>query len=477
MPPRSLPARPDISQLRLQAKELRRAHRNGSPSAAARILTQHPRLRGRTIRDAQEAAFSLADAQLVMAREYGFESWTVLKRHVAISRRLAHMRTHPCFAAAIEAFDRGDLERLRALIAQDPTLVRARGFLEPPFGYFSGATLLHLVAGNPMRVPLPPNVVEIAAALIEAGAEVNARTLSPRIGETTMDLVLTSKHASEAGVSGPLIDLLLAHGARLDLRAPDVLHPSLSNHATRAAERLIDLGAEVDVCAAAALGRMDRLCAAFDDAGKLKTPVRRGTETLSERDAIGLAMLFAYVNGRREAVDFLLEKDGNWNMIGVNNGTALHRAAGAGDRPMVERLVAKGADLDDRNNPFNATPLSWADHEGKTEVFHWLRTHCPVDIHDAVCFGLIDHVRARIAERPDCVNDALDQWQIPRATPLHFAAHMRAPAITTLLLDAGAQPNTLAGDGRTALDIAESRAATEVAKRLIARGGLRAAEL
>ena len=56
MPSRSLPARPDLTQLRLQAKELRRAHRNGSPSAAARILTHHPRLRGRTVRDAQEAA-------------------------------------------------------------------------------------------------------------------------------------------------------------------------------------------------------------------------------------------------------------------------------------------------------------------------------------------------------------------------------------------------------------------------------------
>ncbi len=477
MPSRSLPARPDLTQLRLQAKELRRAHRNGSPSAAARILTHHPRLRGRTVRDAQEAAFSLADAQLVVAREYGFESWTVLKRHVAISRRLVHMRTHPGFADAIEAFDRGDLDRLRVLLSQDPTLVRARGFLEPPFGYFSGATLLHHVAGNPLRGASPPNVVEIAAFLIEAGAEANARTLSPRNGETTMDLVLTSQHASEAGVSGALIDLLLAHGARLDLRAPDVLHRSLSNHATRAAERLIDLGAEVDVCAAAALGRMDRVRDAFDAGGKLKTAVRRGTETLSERDAIGLAMLFAYVNGRREAVDFLLEKDGNWNMTGVNNGTALHRAAGSGDRSMVERLVAKGADLDDRNNPFNATPLSWADHEGKSEVFHWMRTHGPVDIHDAVCFGLLDHVRARIDERPDCINDALDQWQIPRATPLHFAAHMRAPAIATLLLDAGAQPNTLAGDGRTALDIAESRSATEVAKRLLARGGLRAPEL
>jgi cytohesin len=292
-----------------------------------------------------------------------------------------------------------------------------------------------------------------------------------------MGLVLTSQHASEIGVSAQLIDLLLARGAHVDLRSPEVLHQALADHALGAAERLIDLGAEADICALAALGRLGGLREAFDPGGKLKTAVRRGTETLSERDAIGLAMLFAYVNGRREAVDFLLEKDGNWNMIGVNNGTALHRAAGGGDRPMVERLVAKGADLDDRNNPFNATPLSWADHEGRSEVFHWMRTHCPVDIHDAVCFGLMEHVRARIAERPDSVNDAIDQWQIPRSTPLHFAAHMRAPAIATVLLDAGAQPNTLAGDGRTALDIAESRAATEVAKRLIAQGGLRAAEL
>ena len=50
---------------------------------------------------------------------------------------------------------------------------------------------------------------------------------------------------------------------------------------------------------------------------------------------IGLALLFAYVNGRTGAVDFLLEKDGNWNMTGVNNGTALHRAAWEGDLAMV----------------------------------------------------------------------------------------------------------------------------------------------
>ncbi len=477
MSSRSLPSRPDLTQLRLQAKELRRAHRNGGPSAAARILTHHPRLLGRTVRDAQETPVSLADAQLVIAREYGFESWIALKRHVAMSRRLVHMRSYPGFADAIEALDRGDLDRLRAQVAQDPTLVRARGFLEPPFGYFSGATLLHHVAGNPLRTPLPPNVVEIAAFLIEAGAEVNARTLSPRAGVSTMGLVLTSQHASEVGVSAPLIDLLRAHGAQLDLRAPDVLHQALADHALRAAERLIELGAEADICAAAALGRLDWLRDGFDAAGKLKIPVRHGGETRPDRDAIGLAMLFAYVNGRRDAVDFLLERDGNWNVVGVNNGTALHRAAGGGDRAMVERLVAKGADLNDRNNPFNATPLSWADHEGQGEVFHWIRTHCPVDIHDAVCFGLLDHVRARIAERAESVHDAIDQWQLPRATPLHFAAHMRALEIATLLLDAGAQPSTLAGDGRTALDIAEARGAVEMARCLLARGGLRAGEL
>jgi ankyrin repeat protein len=60
-----------------------------------------------------------------------------------------------------------------------------------------------------------------------------------------------------------------------------------------------------------------------------------------------IALLFAYVSERREAVDFLLEKDGNWNMTGVNNGTALHQAANGGDLVMVKRLIAKGADLND----------------------------------------------------------------------------------------------------------------------------------
>ena len=136
---------------------------------------------------------------------------------------------------------------------------------------------------------------------------------------------------------------------------------------------MIKLGAKPDLCAAAALGRMKLLQGFFDAKGNLRPRPRRNGRMLSQRDAIGLALLFAYVNGQRAAVDFLLKKDGNWEMIGVNNGAVLHRAAVAGDLEMVKRLMARGASLSNRNNPFNATPYSWADHFQQTAVCQWLR--------------------------------------------------------------------------------------------------------
>jgi ankyrin repeat protein len=233
----------------------------------------------------------------------------------------------------------------------------------------------------------------------------------------------------------------------------------------------------MDVLAAAALGRVDVLRALFDAEGRLTAlPIRDG-KPLSERDAIGLAFLHAYVGHEREAADFLLEKDGNWNMIGVNNGTALHRATSGGDLPMVQRLVQKRADLDDRNNPFCATPLSWAEHAHQQEVFAWMRAHCPVDLHDAVCFDLPEHVAARLAEDPGAVDRAIDQWHVPRSTPLYWAAYLGRTDLARPLLEAGADPNRLAGDGRTPLDAAEDAGRTETAALLRQHGARRAAEL
>ena len=438
-------------------------------SAAARIVAHHPRFRQQDPRSGLAEHLSLADAQLVIAREYGFESWAKLKNRVEASARITQFKPHPRFDDAVSAIVAGDVERLRALITSAPELVRARTNLDPSHGYFAGAMLLHHVAWNPSRdEPVPSNVVEIARLLLDHGADVNATTLGTN-GGTTMGLIITSRMASEANASGPLMELLIARGARLDLKTsgaviPDwagqnVLHNSLANHAPRAVEKLIELGAKPDLCVAAALGRMDLLNGFFGDDGRLlASPVHRG-KLLNERDAIGLALLFAYVRGNRAAVDFLLEKDGNWNMTGVNNGAALHRAAWAGDLQMVQRLVARGADMSNRDNPFNSTPLSWAQHNKQREVFEWMRTHCAIDLHEAVGMNLHDHAAARLRENPGSVNRRIDMWETPQSTPLYWAAWTKIQDVdgehswdeasrlelVRLLLDHGADPNIVAG--------------------------------
>lgn len=476
MSTRTLPDRPNLDQLKLQATELHRGHRHRDRSAAARIAAHHPQMNAIVPEDVLDRPLSLADAQLVVAREYGFANWAGLKHHVESITTLAGFMPNPRFPQALAALDAGDLQNLRDLLAADASLVHARTNLEPPYGYFSGATLLHHVAGNPDRgIPLPSNVVEIARLLLDAGADVHARTLGPNGGDV-MGLLITSRRASDQNVTGPLMDLLLERGASLDVRGDDVLDTPLANHAPRAAEKMIELGASPDVLAAAALGRMDLLRAAFDREGQLRHPPRRHGRTMSERDAIGLAALFAYVRGQRAAVEFLLGKDGNWSVTGVGNGTLLHRAAGNGDLEMVQRLAAHGADITVRDAAFGASPLSWAEHGSHRAVFDWMCAHLPIDLHDAVAFGLREHVEARLREDPASVNVRRTQWDLPGATPLHVAAFERREDLAQLLLQRGADPALLAGNGVTALDVADARGATAIAELLEAGGASRTRE-
>ena len=91
---------------------------------------------------------------------------------------------------------------------------------------------------------------------------------------------------------------------------------------------------------------------------------------------------------------------------------------------MVKRLVAKGADVSNRNNPFVATPYSWADHNKQSHICEWMQEHCRIDLHDAVCFDLLAHLEARLIENPRSINQRVDQWSIPQGTPLHWAAKL-----------------------------------------------------
>ncbi|MBT5533646.1 hypothetical protein HOK31_11345, partial [Candidatus Poribacteria bacterium] len=75
---RNLPTRPNIEQLKNQAKDLRASHRSGSPASIPRLRDHLPSLSGASDAAVLAAKFSLLDAQLVVAREYGFDNWHML---------------------------------------------------------------------------------------------------------------------------------------------------------------------------------------------------------------------------------------------------------------------------------------------------------------------------------------------------------------------------------------------------------------
>ncbi len=115
---RHFPVRPNLDQLRHQAKDLLRDLRKNDPEAVAGLRKHHPKA-------IDPAQAKLADAQLVLARSYGLPSWPRLVT-------ACHMT---------DAIWRGDVETVRKLIVKDRKLLSeaARGIADsnwgPPMSY------------------------------------------------------------------------------------------------------------------------------------------------------------------------------------------------------------------------------------------------------------------------------------------------------------------------------------------------------
>lgn len=213
-----LPARPHLDQLRRQAKDLLRAAKTGDREAVSRL-------------GAMSGPMNLASAQLAVAREHGFASWTRLRTEVERRRIL----------------DQRDVAGLAALIAEQPELAvaemenwcdhprgptplsyvamlrydTARGRWRDVVGTGAMAEAL-LRAGAPVdgapgdsETPLITAAsygdIEVARVLIEAGADLDA-TASPTAGGVPDGTAL--RHAAVFGMT-EIVDLLVAAGARI----------------------------------------------------------------------------------------------------------------------------------------------------------------------------------------------------------------------------------------------------------------------
>jgi ankyrin repeat protein len=372
-----LPFHASLEVYRKQAEQLLAAHLAGVSQAIKIFHENHPRFLDpkvlwlpRNLPDSKilETALDLADAQLTIARWYNFQNWAALAQFVAEVTRAGSPVLQ--FETAVEAVITGDLAKLESLLRGNPDLVRARStritHFDPPL---HRSTLLHYVAANGVegyRQKTPPNAVEIAKALLQAGAEVDSLADLYGGGCTTMSLLVSSCHPAQAGVQVALVDTLVDFGASVDgigsTRWKSNLMTALVFRYLDTAQALVRRGARVDyIATAAGLGRLAETAQLLP---------------ASDADGRHRALALAAQLGHVEVVRLLLdagEDPNRYNPDGTHShSTPLHQATLAGHDAVVRLLVERGARLDIKDTIYQGTPLGWARHGRQTEIVKYL---------------------------------------------------------------------------------------------------------
>ena len=371
-----LPPRPNLEQYKKLAKDFQHACTSGDAGAirdwAGRWVEALARLQGQAITpEAQRELHSdierverqwrhiqkskdmgrctLADAQFFVARCHGFKSWPKFIEHLE-ALALANSPVSN-FELAADAIVSGDLATLSRLLAENPELARARATRE------HRSTLLHYISANGIedfRQKTPKNIVEIARLLLDAGADVNAESDAYGGRSTTLGLTATSCHPEDAGLQIPLMELLIDRGAIID--GPDggsAVVGCLQNGRGEAAEFFANHGARLDLEGAAGVGRLDVVRSFFNGDGSLKPPATAKQMT----DGFAWACEF----GQTPVVDFLLQRGVERDEKLPHNGqTGLHWAAYGGHADTVQLLLERGVRVDARDESFDGTPLGWA---------------------------------------------------------------------------------------------------------------------
>jgi ankyrin repeat protein len=169
----------------------------------------------------------LSDAQLAIARDYGFSSWRALKAEMDVRRA-------PNIAEFMRACSAGDLNALGELIKKDPTLARER--------FAGGTTGLHLAVRHPEAVRL----------MIKHGADPNARDLGDNA---------TPLHFAAASGSLGSVRILLDAGADVhgsgDLHNADVIGWAAREGNEAIVNLLVQCGARHHIFSAMALRDRD----------------------------------------------------------------------------------------------------------------------------------------------------------------------------------------------------------------------------
>ncbi|HEX6567511.1 MAG TPA: ankyrin repeat domain-containing protein [Acidimicrobiales bacterium] len=449
MTARSLPDRPDVDQLRRQAKELRNAGRDGDADALGRLAAYRP----------AGTPVTLAAAQLVVAREHGFSSWPQLKAGVEERRMGREQKARALVVASVS----GRLDRAVRLVRDDPSLATENIWTAVSVGEV--ARVRELLAGDPALAVEPdresgwapllvvcnsrwhqidpsraPGLREVAEVLMDAGA-------SP---DTSVGRVPEFGHCSAlyaaAGLANhpELAELLLRRGADPDTPAALYHTAFLRDHACL--RLLLDHGARAEGA--------DALAGAIsvDDADAVRLLLEAGVDVAQPLPAEALGESYAPeppVGAVRAAVEF---------QCGIG---------------LMALLLERGADPDARGQD-GQSAYRLALRQGRTEVVELLRTHGALDDSTHVDGFLAACVRAdradaerQLARHPGLLGEltAEDHRAIT-----HAAEHGDVAALR-LMVDVGFPLDASVGDdGATPLHAAASAGSAEVVALLLERG-------
>ena len=416
MPRRKLPVRPNLEQLKHQAKDLLSAIRSGEAEAVEELRTHHPR-------QPAPSEAKLADAQHALARSYGASSWTRL----ALACRL------------IDAIWQDDVDAVLQLVTKHPHLLDEHATIRdsnwgPPLAYAANlgrdrivrmlhelgardtewalgraalqgkvatARMLYDMLPNPPHVGLAGPAYTLSVSGTAFAFEVGARIVGPDgVDTNVMEHLLgtdsrnpAAKHRIldmyvENGFEPPDTPVMALHRGRLDLleahleRDPELLSRTFD---------ITDIFPNAPACAAAPSAAQGtpvhgttllHIAAYFDELEIAAWLLDRGMEpdVRAETDEGGFGGYTALFSTVVSQHNFWV----NYEKGGPDDAQFTRMLLERGANPNVRASLRAGLEKGHGGGPIreyrDVTPLSWGDRFHapifvSRESMHLLRSH------------------------------------------------------------------------------------------------------
>jgi ankyrin repeat protein len=405
---KQLPSRPSLEQLKNQAKSLLKGFRGGTPESLARVHENLPRRHAAT-------RFTLADSQMVVAKEYGFATWSALKAHVLSQPANPSLET--VIRSLQDAAGRGDLLRLNALLATDPGLINETAgpgvrtaLHHAVFGKSDAGVKFLLERGAdpnircegdnayPLHFAAEKQLFPMIRLLVEHGAD--------PIGEGDyheLGVIGWTTAWEYVNANNEIVDYLLTHGARHNLfsavavsdveairrlvsqspgdlekrmdltnRRRRPLHLAVIKKQPQSLLTLLDLGANTESLDEAGLTALDQ--AALIGESQL-------AQILLDRSA-KVRLPAAVCLGRTHDIDRLLRRNPEILKPDARWGNLILRAAERASGTVIQALIQAGASVHVRDDPKTSvdstsgyTPLHAAAFNGNLSAASVLLQH------------------------------------------------------------------------------------------------------